>query len=84
MYVGEDTAFERYSLGEFAQRIVSALSIQQEADAKDAAMLRWLLAKDGWDDGRVEIFIDGHSYGNGHTREFIDTAMATPTDSEEK
>jgi hypothetical protein len=61
------------------QTCESALSIQQEADAKDAARYRWLC------DPKVKIN-EGDPYivfiGEGIDTA-IDTAMATPTDSEE-
>jgi phage FluMu gp28-like protein len=62
-----------------------SLSIQQEADAKDAAMWRYIRDNDGFPGiDKVEVYLDGQSYSNGHLEKAINTAMATPTDSEEK
>jgi hypothetical protein len=93
MVQGDGLAYPTRSFEFTSQQLesfVSALSIQQEADAKDAARYRWLSAAcNNWMIAPISVSeFNTVSWETIHSSTeldaAIDTAMATPTDSEEK
>jgi adenylate kinase len=69
------------TLGDWAEAFVKSLSIQQEADAKLGAAVRKLLT-----DGQYDLRDSPKSFLSNCERLAAEsiTAMATPTDSEDK
>jgi hypothetical protein len=76
---------DRETIVEFAKAIQKALSIQQEADAKDAARWRFLRSNMAFSVRQLAYdFRSSWVVVKQKLDEAIDTAMATPTDSEAK